>query len=170
MGDTLTSWTLHRLDVQGFDAVEETRLAEVAPWLRLTFGLCALLAGIGTATASPILLLALAPIAALGAALPVHPFDLVYNHGIRHLTGTGPLPPRGAPSRFACGMGAAWLLVTAWAFWAGYATLGYALGGTLTAMAILVSTTDICIPSMVYRLLFVPPRPREAPARLPGAS
>ena len=170
MGNTLTSRTLHRLDVQGFDAVGRQRLAEVAPWLRLTFGLCALLAGIGTATASPILLLALAPIAALGAALPVHPFDLVYNHGIRHLTGTGPLPTRGAPSRFACGMGAAWLLVTAWAFSAGHATLGYALGGTLTAMAILVSTTDICIPSMVYRLLFGPPRPRETLARPHGTS
>ena len=170
MGDTLTSRTLHRLDVQGFDAVGRQRLAEVAPWLRLTFGLCALLAGIGTVTASPLLLLALAPIAALGAALPVHPFDLVYNHGIRHLTGTGPLPTRGAPSRFACRMGAAWLLVTAWAFSAGHATLGYALGGTLTATAILVSTTDICIPSMVYRLLVGPPRPREALAHPRGAS
>jgi len=162
MGNTLTSRTLHRLDVQGFDTVEEQRLAEVASWLRLTFGLCALLAGIGTATASPIFLLALAPIAALGAAFPVHPFDLFYNHGIRHLTGTGPLPRRGAPGRFACGMGAAWLLVTAWAFSAGHATLGYVLGGTLTAIAALVSTTNICIPSMVYRLVFGPPHPREA--------
>jgi Domain of unknown function (DUF4395) len=170
MEHTLTSCRLHRLDIQGFDAVGTERLAEVAPWLRLTFGLCALLAGIGTVTASPLLLLALAPIAALGAALPIHPFGLVYNLGIRHLTGTGPLPPRGAPSRFACGMGAAWLLVTAWAFSAGHATLGYALGGTLTAIAILVSTTDICIPSMGFRLLFGPPRPREAPARPHGTS
>jgi hypothetical protein len=169
MGHTLTSCTLHRLDIQGFDAVGEERLAEVAPWLRLTFGLCALLAGIGTATASPTLLLALAPIAALGAAFPVHPFDLLYNHGIRHLTGTGPLPARGAPGRFACGMGAAWLLVTAWAFWAGHAPLGYVLGGTLTAIAVLVSTTDICIPSMVFRLLIGPPRPREAPVPSNGS-
>jgi Domain of unknown function (DUF4395) len=170
MRHTLTSQTLHRLDVQGFDACQKQRLAEVAPWLRLTFGLCALLAGLGTAAASPILLVALAPIAALGAAFAVHPFDLIYNHGIRHLTGTGPLPTRGAPSRFACGMGAAWLLVTAWAFSAGHAVLGYVLGSMLTAMAVLVSTTDICIPSMVYRLLSGPPRPREAPARLPKAS
>ena len=165
MGHTMTSCTLQRLDIQGFDTVGEQQLAEVAPWLRLAFGACAVLAGLGTAAASPTVLVVLAPIAALGAALPVHPFDLIYNHGIRHLTGTGPLPRRGAPNRFACGMGAAWLLVTAWAFWAGHPILGYALGGTLTAIAILVSTTDICIPSMMFRLFFGPPHPRVVPAR-----
>jgi len=160
MGVTLSPQRRERLDIQGFDTVEERQLAQIAPWLRLAFGLCALLAGIGTATASPKVLLVLAPIAALGAVLPFHPFDLLYNFGIRHLTGTGPLPRRGGPSRFACGMGAVWLLVTAWAFTAGYSTLGYLLGGVLTAIAVLVSTTDICIPSMMYRLLFGPPRPR----------
>jgi hypothetical protein len=149
------------LDIQGFDTVEERKLAEVAPWLRLAFGLCALMAAVGTAFASPIILLILAPIAALGAALPVHPFDLIYNHGLRYLTGTGPLPKRGAPSRFACGLAAAWLLVTAWAFSAGHATLGYTLGAVIASVAALVSTTDICIPSMIYRLIFGAPRARE---------
>jgi hypothetical protein len=158
----LSARTRRRLEIQGFDTTDERQLAEVAPWLRLAFGLCALLAGVGTAAASPIFLLALAPIAALGAALPVHPFDLVYNYGIRHLTGTGPLPRRGAPSRFACGMGAVWLLVTAGAFSAGHDGVGYVLGGALTAVALLVSTTDICIPSMTYRLLFDRGRVREA--------
>lgn len=161
MARTLTSRTRRLLDIQGFDTVEEQRLAEVAPWLRLAFGLCAVLGGIGTAAASPVVLLALAPIAALAAARPVHPFDEIYNHGIRHLTGTGPLPKRGAPSRFACGLGAAWLLVTAWVFSAGHAALGYALGASLTAVALLVSTTDICIPSKIYRWVFGGPRCRE---------
>ena len=157
----LSSRTLRRLDIQGFDTVEERELAEVAPWLRLAFGFCALLAAVGTSVASPIVLLGLTLIAALGAAFPVHPFDLIYNHGVRHLTGTGPLPKRGAPSRFACGMGAVWLVVTAWAFSAGHAVLGYTLGAALTAVALLVSTTDICIPSMLYRLLLGAPRARE---------
>jgi Domain of unknown function (DUF4395) len=157
----LSCRTLRRLDIQGFDTVEEGELAEVAPWLRLAFGFCTALAAVGTAVASPVILLVLAPIALLAAALPVHPFDLIYNHGIRHLTGTGPLPKRGAPSRFACGVGAVWLLVTAWAFSAGHAVLGYTLGAALTGVALLVSTTDICIPSMIYRLLFGAPRARE---------
>lgn len=161
MGYTLQSCTLRRLDIQGFDTVDARKLAEVAPWLRLTFALCALLAGIGTVMASPTVLLVLVPIAALGAASPVHPFDLVYNHGIRHLTGTGPLPKRGIPSRFACGLGATWLVVTAWAFWAGHTVLGYTLGAVPTCLATLVSTTDICVPSMIYRSIFGWPPARD---------
>lgn len=162
MRQMLSARTCRRLDVQGFDTVDEPELARVAPWLRLSFGLCALLGGVGTLFASPAILLVLAPIAALAAASPVHPFDLIYNHGIRHLTGTGPLPRRGAPSRFGCGMGAAMLLVTAWAFSAGHAVVGYALGGVVTFAALLVGTTDICIPSMMYRSIFGWPRSRDA--------
>ncbi len=152
--------TLRRLDIQGFDHVEERELATVAPWLRLAFAGCTLLAGAGTAAASPIVLLALAPVAALAGLFPVHPFDLVYNHVIRRFTKTGPLPRRGAPARFACGVGSVWLLVTAWAFWAEHALVGYGLGAALTSVALLVSTTDICIPSMMYRAIFGGPPTR----------
>jgi hypothetical protein len=55
-------------------------------------------------------------------------------------------------------MGAAMLLVTAWAFSAGQLVVGYVLGGVTTFAALLVSTTDICIPSMIYRSIFGWPR------------
>jgi hypothetical protein len=164
MAETIDPRTLRRLDIQGFDTVAEAQLAAVAPWLRLAFALCAVLAAVGTIAASPMILLVLAPIAALAAALPVHPFDLIYNLGIRHITGTGPLPKRGAPGRFACGMGAVFLLVTAWAFSAGHAVVGYSIGTALTLVASLVSTTDICIPSMMYRFVLGQPRPRDKQA------
>lgn len=156
----LSPRTRHRLDVQGFDSVDEAELAEVAPWLRLAFASCALLAGVGTALASPVVLLVLVPIAASAAVFPRHPFDLVYNHLVRRFTGTRALPRRGPPARFACGVGTAWLLVTAWAFLAGHHVVGYALGAALTGVAVLVSTTDICIPSMLYRLVFGAPKRR----------
>ncbi len=92
-------------------------------------------------------------IAALAALFPVHPSDLIYNYGIRHVTGTEALPKRAAPSRFACGVGVVWLLSVIWAFEAGYHVAGSLLGGLLTAVAVLVSTTDICIPSMIYRAI-----------------
>ena len=158
MRQTLTPRTRRLLDIQGFDAVDVQELAPVAPWLRLAFGLCALLAGAGTILASPTILLVLMPIAALAAASPVHPFDLIYNYGIRHFTGTGSLPRRGVPSRLGCGMGGVMLVVTAWAFSAGHVVVGYALGGVLTLVALLVSTTDICIPSLIYRAIFGWPR------------
>jgi len=162
MRQTLTTRKSRLLDIQGFDTVDLRELARVAPWLRLAFGLCAFLGGLGTVMASPTILLALTPLAALAAASPVHPFDLIYNYGVRHLTGTGPLPRRGAPSRFGCGMGAVFLLVTAWAFSTGHAVAGYALGGMLTFVALLVSTTDICIPSMIYRSILGWPAGRDA--------
>jgi hypothetical protein len=161
MASTLTRTTRRRLDIQGFEPVGDGVLAPVAPWLRLAFGLCAVMAAVGTALASPVILLVLAPIALLAAMFPVHPFDLIYNHGICFLTGTGPLPRRGVPSRFACGLGAAWLVPTAWAFHAGRPLLGYVLGWLLTGVAVLVSTTDICIPSLVYRMIFGFPRQRD---------
>ena len=156
----LTETTRRRLDIQGFERVDDLALAAVAPWLRLAFALCAAMAGVGTAMASPFVLLLLAPIAALAALSPVHPFDLFYNYGIRFITGTAPLPRRGAPSRFACGLGAVWLVATAWAFQAGQPLVGYVLGGLLTAVAVLVGTTDVCIPSLVYRSVFGFPRRR----------
>lgn len=156
---SLSARTCRLLDIQGFERVDQRALGQVAPWLRLAFGLCAVFAAVGTVLASPAILLSLAPIAALAAVFPVHPFDLLYNYGIRFLTGTPPLPRRGAPSRFACGLGAVWLLPRAWAFAAGRPPLGYVLGALLIGVATLVSTTDICIPSLLYRSVFgFPPR------------
>ncbi len=67
------------------------------------FGLCAVMGGVGTAMASPTILLLLVPIAGLAALFPIHPFDLIYNYGIRFITKTAPLPRRGAPSRLSLG-------------------------------------------------------------------
>jgi len=154
MSKTLSANTRRRLNAQGLSDIDDETLAEVAPWLRMAFGMCALLAGVGTALASPMILWVLTPIAALAALFPVHPFDLIYNYGIRYLRNTGPLPKRRAQSRFACGVGAVWLVATAWAFQSGALIVGYILGGALTGIAVLVSTTDICIPSMIYNTLF----------------
>ncbi len=168
MGRTLGAKRLGRLDVQGFDTVDEDLLAQVAPWLRMAFGLCATLAIVGTALASKPILLTLAGIAFVAALSPVHPFDLIYNHGVRFATKTPPLPRRGPPARFACGIGSLWLIVTVGAFDASWATVGQVLGFTLAGVAILVSTVDICIPSMIFRAIFGPPFTRTASEDVSG--
>ena len=155
MGKTLSATTRRRLNVQGLNDVDDETLAETAPWHRMAFGLCALFAAVGTVLASPTILWTLTAIAALAALFPVHPFDLIYNHGIRYLRNTGPLPKRRAQSRFACGVGAVWLVATALAFQSGALVTGTILGGALTGVAALVATTDICIPSMIYNALFL---------------
>ena len=145
---------LDRLDAQGYVNVDRQTLAQVEPWLRWSPALCAIVMVIGTVLASQWILWGLAPFAALGALFPRHPFDYIYELGVRRLTGTPELPPNGAPRRFACGVATVWLVATGAAFAAGLGVLGYALGGTLSAVAALVATTHFCIPSLIYGLLF----------------
>jgi hypothetical protein len=151
----LSETTRTRLDVQGLSDISDEVLASTAPWHRMAFFLCAMLAGAGTFLASPTILLSLTAVSAPAAILPFHPFDLIYNYGVRHLRNTGPLPRRRAQARFACGVATVWLVATALAFGAGMTVLGYILGGLLTGVGMLVGTTDICIPSMIYNALFL---------------
>lgn len=151
---SISEKTRRRLDIQGFEKVEESLLLETVPWLRFPFALCTLLAASGTLLASPPFLWALMPFSAIAAVSPAHPFDLIYNYGLRHFTGTRPLPERGAPNRFACGLGTVWLFFTGLSFYTGYAVTGYILGGMLTGVGILVITINFCIPSLLYRTIF----------------
>jgi hypothetical protein len=61
-------------------------------------------------------------------------------------------------SRKGTGTATVWLVATGWLFHAGATTLGYAFGIPLILVALLVSVTHICIPSMVYNALFRPHR------------
>ncbi len=157
----LSSVIRSRLETQGFVGLTDTTLAEVEPWLRLSPALCTVLIGVSTVLASVVMLWVMAAIAVMGTLLPFHPFDIIYNAGIRFLVGTGPLPHNGAPRRFACGLAAVWLAATALAFESGAMTLGYILGGVLTAVGALVATTHFCIPSTLYCAIFGQPTKRR---------
>lgn len=80
---------------------------------------------VGIVLASPFVLGTLVPIAALGAIFRVQPFDLTYNHRIRDVTGTRPLPNSGEPRRVACAIATVWVGATAVTFWAGVTLNGY---------------------------------------------
>lgn len=139
-----------RVEAQGFRGLDDTALTEVGPWLRWSPAVCAVFMAAGTILASAAMLWTLATIALLGALMPMHPFDVIYNHAVRYLTGTRPLPHHGAQRRFACAVGAAWLAATGLAFHQGWPVLGYALGGALTVVATLAATTHFCIASFIY--------------------
>jgi hypothetical protein len=153
----LISTTRDRLHTQGYVDIDEETLAGIAPWLRWSPSICTAIIVLGTALASQWILWAVVPFALAGALKRRHPFDYVYNLGLRRLTGTPPLPEHGAPRRFACGMAAVWSTATGAAFAAGAPEAGYALGGMLSAVGALVSITHFCIPSTVYGILFGKP-------------
>lgn len=145
-----TRWLV---ELQGFTGVPDRDLKAIDLGLRVGPVFCMLLAGIGTVLASPVMLLALAPLAALGAILSGSPFDVFYNHGLRDALKGPRLPVYNAPRRFACGMASAWLLVTAGLMAGGYATAGQAMGLLLVATAAVPVTTGFCVPSFIFRLV-----------------
>jgi len=154
MMQVLSPTTRMRLEVQGFGHVHDDVLMETGLWLRLPVIVYALFGLVGTLTLSPWLLWAMVPLGIAGAAWAVHPVDGLYNRWLRSLTGTGPLPPRGVPSRFAHGMLASCFLVAGLGFWEEIETIGYAAGATATALTLLTSSSDICVLSTIYRGIF----------------
>jgi len=153
--------TRKHLQIQGHYFDDEA-LAEIGQWMRWPYVLCASMLIVGVVLASPWVIWALAAIATTTLFLPSHPFNYIYNYGVRHLTGTRPLPPSTAQGKFACGVGGAWLVGVGIAFFVGATTLGYVLGGVLAAIATLVASTHVCIPSMIYNALFQRKQPQRA--------
>src|SRR5664279_1317537 len=83
------------IQAQGFCGLDDKTYAQINYPLRLSPAICMVWAGLGTALTSPIILWALMPFAALGAILPGHPFDVLYNYGLRHLLNAPALPRYG---------------------------------------------------------------------------
>jgi hypothetical protein len=140
-----------RLDIQGYDCVDDGTLERTQLWLRVSPALCGAIAAAGVALASPAILWGLSVIAAAGAILPFHPFDVIYNAGIRRITRSPRLPLNGPPRRFACGMASIGLAATGALFALDYTLAGYVFGIALIAVAALLTFTHICVPSTIYR-------------------
>jgi hypothetical protein len=142
------------IQAQGFCGLDDKTCAQINYPLRLSPAICMVWAALGTALASPTILWVLAPFAALGATLPGHPFDVFYNHGLRHLLGTPPLPRYGVRRRFACALATIMIIAAAWSFQAGMPMIGYFVGWSLVAAAFVNVSTGFCIPSFIVRIFF----------------
>lgn len=91
---------------------------------------------------------------ALGAILPGHPFDVLYNHGLRHGLGTPALPRYGVRRRLACAVATIMIATAAWGFQAGMPMVGYIVGWSLVAVAFVNVSMGFCVPSFIVRLFF----------------
>jgi hypothetical protein len=154
------------IEMQGFGG-SDAEMAEYGPWLRLAPAICMVWVGVATALASALGLALLLPFAVLGAVLPGHPFEVVYTHGVRRITGGARIPTYGAPRRFACVVASVWILAATICFAVGWTTAGYVLGGAMVCAAAIPTFTGFCLPSFIYtRILhkdYACPRP--APQR-----
>jgi uncharacterized protein DUF4395 len=151
---TVTETVRERIQAQGFCGLDDRTCAQINYPLRLSPAICMVWAAVGTALASSTILWALVPFAALGAILPGHPFDVLYNYGLRHLLGTPALPRYGARRRFACALATIMLIAAAWGFQASMPVVGYSVGWALVAAAFVNVSTGFCIPSFIARIFF----------------
>lgn len=151
----LSSARICRIKAQGYDkGFNNEEISQHAVGNRFAYQMCTILFLTGLLLTNIFILTAASLIAFLTVVLPYHPFDYLYNYGIRHLLKRPKLPKRTAQAKFACGTAAIWLGVIIFLFSNNQMILGYVLGGVLFFVALLVSTIDYCIPSMIYNTLF----------------
>ena len=140
------SWTEANLAIQGYRLrADETHALR---WgLRFPTALCLALVVTGLALQSAVLILALVPIGAVAGWTSRHPFDLIWNRGLRHLAKAPALPPNPTQRRHAFKLATFWLLAVGVLFAFGQETAGVVLGTVLVGVCGLVTATNYCIPS-----------------------
>ena len=140
-----------RLTAQGF-ACEVELVGQMAPWLRWTPALSAIWIAAGTTARSPTILWSFSLCAAAGA-MGWHPFDALFNHGVRHLLDLPPLPNNPVPRRFAMSLAAVCSAATGLLFYWHLDKAGLATGVVMALGAITVATTQSCAGSWIWHQL-----------------
>ena len=149
--------TRARIEAQGFVGLDDRTLAQIDNWLRLSPAICMLWAAVGTALSLPTVLWSLVPFAALGGLRTSHPFDVLYNYGLRYVVHGPRLPRYPLPRRFACLLATAVLAGAAWSFQSGQTLVGHLLGWSLVAAALANVSIGFCVPSFIYEMVFGKP-------------
>jgi hypothetical protein len=158
-----SDWMRANLATQGYDLAEgEARTL----WLGLRFPTALCLAFVVTALAleSALAVAALVPIGAVAGWSSRHPFDYLWNHGVRRLAGGPELPPNPTRRRHAFKLATLWLGAVAALFAGGASTAALVLGGVLVAVCALVTVTNFCVPSTMLAELERFRRRKEAVA------
>ena len=150
----ISSACKNRLHIQGYDNYSDKELNDHKYGIRFAYTGCITLVAFGLYFQSITVLTITAVIAFVAAFLPYHPFDYIYNYGVRHLVNKPKMPPRTNQGRFACGIASVWLVITIYLLYTNYTLLANIFGVALFAVGALVATTDICIPSMIYNSIF----------------
>ena len=124
-------WMRSNLSTQGY-CLSDAERRELSVGLRFSTGLCLTLVLVALALESPVMVFALSVIGVIAGFSARHPFDHLWNYGVRHLVGGPPLPPNPTRRRHAFKVATAWLVV---------------VGGLLVAACATVTATNLCLPS-----------------------
>jgi hypothetical protein len=114
---------------------------------------CAVMAfGVAVTGSVPLAVIAGAT-ALIGAFASNHPFEMAYN-AVARRTGRTPVPANRAAKRLGCAIGTLMLAVSAVALATGATALGVGVAAFLGALAAFVAASNICVPSIMFTLLF----------------
>jgi len=150
MKTKISSARIKRIREQGYSRQTNNEISKLAFGNRFAYQLCTTLLLIGVSFANVPLLSIMFVVAFLSIILPNHAFDYIYNYFLSHKMNLPKLPRRSVQLKFACTMATFFIAGTIYAFVNNYMTAGYILGSILSVVAILVSTLDFCIPSIIF--------------------
>jgi len=143
---SIDAWMGSNLATQGY-CLGDAERRRLAVGLRFSTGLCLALVLVALALASPVMVFALSGIGVVASVAARHPFDHLWNHGVRHLVGAPELPPNPTRRRHAFKVATVWLLAVGTLLALGLTTAAVVLGGLLVAACATVTATNLCIPS-----------------------
>jgi hypothetical protein len=143
---TAGAWMRANLTTQGYCLTEPQR-RDLAVGLRFSTGLCLSLVAVALVLQSPVMLFALAGIGLVAGFTARHPFDYLWNHGVRHVLGGLALPPNPPRRRHAFKIATGWLLAVGTLFAVGVTTPALVLGILLIAACATVTAANLCLPS-----------------------
>ena len=140
------SWTHANLETQGY-CLTAAQARSLRVGLRFPTALCLAVVITGLALESALMIASLVPIGAVAGWTSRHPFDLIWNHGVRHVLEAPELPRNPVRRRYAFKLATVWLAGIAVLFAMGATPAALVLGGVLLAVCLLVTLTNFCIPS-----------------------
>ncbi|MHB8693213.1 MAG: DUF4395 family protein [Solirubrobacteraceae bacterium] len=147
-----SAWMRSNLTTQGY-CLSDTQRRDLSLGLRFSTGVCLSLVAVALVLQSPVMLFALSAIGVVASFSATHPFDHLWNHGVRHLVRGPALPPNPPRRRDAFKVATAWLAIVATLLAAGATTVALALGGLLVAACATVTATNLCLPSEFFAWL-----------------
>jgi predicted cobalt transporter CbtA len=145
-------WMEANLATQGY-RLGSGEAAALRIGLRFPTALCLALVVAGLALESGAIILALVPIGAIAGWTARHPFDLLWNHGLRRAFAAPELPPNPRRRRHAFKLATVWLLAVGLLLAFGQESAALILGLVLLGVCGLVTATNFCIPSNLLALV-----------------
>jgi Domain of unknown function (DUF4395) len=143
---SVETWTGANLARQGYCLTAAQR-RELRVALRFSTGVCLALVVIALVLESAPMVFALSAIGLIAGFAPRHPFDLAWNHAVRHVLRGPALPPNPTRRRHSFKVAGVWLALVGVLFAAGATTAALVVGGMLIAGCTAVTALNFCPPS-----------------------